>query len=121
MVASPFRVNISAMVLVLSLAAVAAAQGAWSSWSPAGGAEEIDYRWRSGLCLAAGCLKDIEFRNKSKESVAINYTVWSEGVRDKNEEAKDTGITSVSAGSSATVVASSGGNRVTRVYVERKK
>ena len=96
-------------------------QGEWSSWSAVRGDTDVEYRWRATPCLATGCAKDVQFRNNSKQTVAFNYTIWSEGMRDKGQEVKDTGSTTVFAESNSTVVAGSGGARITRVYVERKK
>jgi hypothetical protein len=117
-----FRVAIiGALLLVVAATTPLMAQGDWSGWNAVRGNADIEYRWRATACLANGCGKDVQFRNNSKETVAFDYTIWSEGMQDKGEEVKDTGSTTVLAQSSSNVVALSGGPRITRVYVERKK
>jgi hypothetical protein len=71
-------------------------------------------------CLAAGCPKDVEFRNRTKQTIGFDYTIWSEGMRDKGEEVKDAGSLTVFAESTSKAVAARGGG-ITRVSIERKK
>ena len=70
---------------------------------------------------AGGLLKDVEFRNNSKSTVAFTYTIWSEGLKDKGDEVSTTGITAVSPQSKSSAVTGSGGKKVVRVSIERRK
>ena len=114
-------------LLVLSAALCAPwparAQGAWSAWSSANGGEgAIEYRWRAnGMCLATGCPKDVEFRNNSKKEARFDYTIWSSGMVDAGEEVKDSGLCILRDESTDTVQATTGSNKVTRVFVTLQK
>jgi hypothetical protein len=82
----------------------------WSDWRyTTGGGTDIEYRWRMGMCLAPGCLKDVEFRNNTK-TIRFDYTIWSEGMVDKGAEVKNTGTISVLSESTSKAVAGAGGN-----------
>jgi hypothetical protein len=115
-------VFVGVLVPLALLAGRAAAQGAWSDWRPAQGSQlNVEYRWRLKTCLPVACFKDVEFRNDAKQSVTFDYTIWSEGLLDAGEEVKDSGSDSLMGESSNTVQASTGGQKVTRVFTYQKK
>jgi len=105
------------VILIVALSAIIMAQSQWSSWSSAT-ERGLEYRWKrsTAACTAVGCFKDLQFRNLGKSSIRIEYTVWTKGMRNPDDEAKETAETSVPGESIVDRTASTGGD-VVRIIV----
>jgi hypothetical protein len=56
---------------------MAVASETWSGWTSTAPAN-AEYRWRSVFNGYVGEHKEIQFRNRSNEALAFNWTAWSD-------------------------------------------
>lgn len=68
---------LSFSLLLAAPAKTAIASDAWSGWISTAPAN-AEYRWRSVFNGYAGENKEIQFRNRSNETLAFRWTAWSE-------------------------------------------
>ena len=71
------RVLWLSFLLVLFLSSAAHAADTWSGWTSTAPAN-AEYRWRSVFSAYGGEHKEIQFRNRSNETLAFNWTAWSD-------------------------------------------